>query len=233
MPSPKPLAQRIDQLNRRIAEACESAGREPESVTLLAVAKTRPAGEIEQALAAGVERFGENYVDEAAAKQDELEGRIPEWHFIGPIQSNKTRMIAERFDWVQSVDRPKIVRRLGRQRPEDKPPLNVLLQVNIDREPQKAGCDPDQVESLAAEVDEFPSLKLRGLMAIPSADNSPEQARAAFAEMRRLFESLGAGHSGVDTLSMGMSGDLELAIAEGATMVRVGTALFGPRGDAG
>lgn len=233
MPSSEPLAQRVDELNRRIAKACENAGREPGSVTLLAVAKTRPAREIEQALAAGLQRFGENYVDEAAAKQDRLEGKVPEWHFIGPVQSNKTRTIAERFDWVQSVDRPKIVRRLGRQRPDGRPPLNVLLQVNIDREPQKAGCNPEEVESLAAAVEEFPSLKLRGLMAIPSADNSPGQARAAFAEMRRLFEALRDGHPGVDTLSMGMSGDLEAAIAEGATMVRVGTALFGPRGDAG
>ena len=197
---------------------------------LLAVSKTRTAEDIESAHAAGIARFGENYLDEAVAKQDRLSSASLEWHFIGPIQSNKTRAIAERFDWVQSVDRPKIVRRLGEQRPDGLGPLNLLLQVNIDREPQKAGCAPEDVEALAADVAAFERLRLRGLMAIPSADSSPKQTHAAFAEMRALFESLQARHADVDTLSMGMSGDLEAAIEEGSTMVRVGTALFGPRG---
>jgi len=226
----EPLAERTARLEKRIGDACRNAGRSRERVTLLAVSKTRSAEEIERAREAGLVRFGENYLDEAAAKQDRLPAAALEWHFIGPIQSNKTRAIAERFDWVQSVDRPKIARRLGEQRPDRLGPLNVLLQVNIDREPQKAGCAPEDLEALAAAVAGFESLKLRGLMTIPSADNSPAQARAAFAEMRRLFESLQARHAGVDTLSMGMSADLETAIAEGTTMVRVGTALFGPRG---
>jgi len=233
MPLPESLTARVDQTRRRIAEACDRAGRDRAGVTLIAVSKTRPHTDIARANAAGIARFGENYVDEAVAKQEHLENLDIEWHFIGPIQSNKTRSIAECFDWVQSVDREKIVRRLGKQRPQDLMPLNVLLQVNVDGEPQKAGCAPGKAAALAALVAEIPSLKLRGLMAIPSAENSPERTRAAFAEMRRLFESLQAEHPGLDTLSMGMSGDLEAAIAEGATMVRVGTALFGPRANAG
>lgn len=233
MSASQPLAERIGQLENRIARACEAAHRSPESVILLAVSKTRSPEEIGQALAAGIRRFGENYLDEAAAKQDALADSDLEWHFIGPIQSNKTRAIAARFDWVQSVDRARIVRRLGDQRPDGRPPLNVLLQVNVDREPQKAGCAPEALAELAARVAEFPALKLRGLMAIPSAENPPARTRAAFAEMRRLFESLQADHADMDTLSMGMSGDLEAAIAEGATLVRIGTALFGPRPDAG
>lgn len=233
MSASPPLAARIAQLDKRIANACEATGRERDSVTLLAVSKTRSPSEIGQAHAAGIGRFGENYLDEAAAKQDALADMDLEWHFIGPIQSNKTRAIAARFDWVQSVDRAKIVRRLNDQRPDGRTPLNVLLQINVDREAQKAGCAPETAGELAARVAEAPMLRLRGLMAIPSAENPPERTRAAFAEMRRLFESLQADHADLDTLSIGMSGDLEDAIAEGATMVRVGTALFGPRRDAG
>jgi len=229
----KSLASRLVQLENRIARACAAAGRDSASVTLLAVSKTRSTNEIEQVAAAGTRRFGENYLDEATAKQDALGEAELEWHFIGPVQSNKTRPIAARFNWVQSVDRAKIVRRLGEQRPASRPPLNVLLQVNIDREPQKAGCDPEMLADLAACVARTPALTLRGLMAIPSADNSQQRNRAAYAEMRRLFEALQTGHERADTLSMGMSGDLEDAIAEGATMVRIGTALFGPRPDAG
>jgi len=229
MPNSEHLIQRIANLEKRIADACEHAGRRRASVALLAVSKTRSAEEIESAHAAGIARFGENYLDEAVAKQDRISSGSLEWHFIGPIQSNKTRAIAERFDWVQSVDRRKIIRRLGEQRPNHLAPLNLLLQVNIDREPQKAGCAPEDAAALAADVAGFDALKLRGLMAIPSADNSAAQARAAFAGMRALFESLQAGHTGIDTLSMGMSGDLEVAIDEGSTMVRVGSALFGPR----
>jgi len=230
MPNRERLAERIDHLEKRIADACERAGRSRHGVALLGVSKTRTAEEIELAHAAGIARFGENYLDEAAAKQDQISSKSLEWHFIGPIQSNKTRDIAERFDWVQSVDRPKIVRRLGEQRPDDRSPLNLLLQVNVDREPQKAGCAPEDAERLADGIAAFETLRLRGLMAIPSADNSPALARAAFAEMRALFEALQVHHVGLDTLSMGMSADLEAAIGEGSTMVRVGTALFGPRG---
>lgn len=233
MPSAQVFAERLAGVENRIAAACEKAGRRRHSITLLAVSKTRSASEIECAHAAGIACFGENYLDEAAIKQDKIALPSLEWHFIGPIQSNKTRPIAERFDWVQSVDRAKIVQRLGRQRPDHLTALNVLLQINIDREPHKAGCAAEDTDALAAEITRFETLKLRGLMAIPSADNTPEQARAAFAEMRRLFDSLQIAHAGVDTLSIGMSGDLEAAISQGSTMVRVGTALFGPRNNAG
>ena len=233
MPNAQRLATRVDQLNKRIARACEAAERNPDCVTLLAVTKTRSPAEVELAYAAGLRRFAENYLDEAATKQDKLRHARPEWHFIGPIQSNKTRALADRFDWVQSVDRKKIIRRLGEQRRGEKPPLNVLLQVNIDREPQKAGCEPEAVKQLAAQVAAVPSLKLRGLMAIPSVGNAAANAHGAFARMHDLFRSLRIEYADMDTLSMGMSGDLEEAIAEGATMVRIGTALFGPRRDAG
>ena len=233
MPTTETLANRVARLENRIALACENAGRRRDSVALLAVSKTRDTEEMECVRKAGISRFGENYLDEAAAKQDRIKSSSLEWHFIGPIQSNKTRAIVERFDWVQSVDRRKIVRRLGEQRPDHLGPLNVLLQVNIDREPQKAGCTPEDLEALATDFANFETLKLRGLMTIPSAVNSPGRARAAFSEMRSLFESLQVRHTSVDTLSMGMSGDLEAAIEEGATMVRVGTALFGPRDNAG
>ena len=233
MSTAQKLATRVDQLNKRIAGACEAADRDPDCVTLLAVTKTRSPAEIKQAYAAGLKRFGENYLDEAAAKQDALRHARLEWHFIGPVQSNKTRALADRFDWVQSVDRKKIIRRLGEQRNGEKSPLNVLLQVNIDREPQKAGCEPEAVEQLAAQVAAFPSLKLRGLMAIPSVGNAAAHTYGAFARMHDLFKLLRIKHADIDTLSMGMSGDLEEAIAEGATMIRIGTALFGPRRDAG
>lgn len=230
MPTKEPFAQRLADVEQRIAAACRDAGRDRSAVTLLAVGKTRSADEIRAAWAAGVRCFGENYVDEAVAKIDALTDLDATWHFIGPIQSNKTRTLSGRFDWVQTVDRSKIVRRLADQRPEGADPLAVLLQVNIDREAQKAGCDPDDVERLADEVAERDTLALRGLMAIPSAERPASRAREPFARMRSLFERLQRDHPRVDTLSMGMSGDLEAAIAEGATLVRIGTALFGPRG---
>ncbi|MDT8448644.1 MAG: YggS family pyridoxal phosphate-dependent enzyme [Wenzhouxiangellaceae bacterium] len=223
------LRARVRSVRHRIAEACRSAGRAPADVRLLAVSKTRSAAEIRAAATAGLTRFGENHLDEAGAKQAELAGLALEWHFIGPIQSNKTRAIAASFDWVQSVDRTRIVRRLGEQRDPEAAPLNVLLQVNIDREPQKSGCPPEKIAELADAVGRYPSLMLRGLMAIPAADNDDAQNRAAFGRMRGHFKQLRHDHPAVDTLSMGMSADLEIAIEQGSTMVRVGTALFGPR----
>lgn len=229
MPDTHPLEQRLAQVRNRIRHACERAGRAADDVSLLAVSKTRAAGEIAALYQLGQRAFGENYVDEAGPKQDALDLPSLEWHFIGPIQSNKTRRIAERFDWVQSVDRIKLVRRLGEQRPPDQPPLNVLLQVNVDDEAQKAGCAPEELAALAAAVAEQPALRLRGLMAIPAPHENPDAMRPAFARLRGLFDALAAEYASLDTLSMGMSSDLEAAIAEGATLVRVGTALFGPR----
>ena len=231
MPRDQGIQARYDAVRERVRRACADAGREPGSVELLAVSKTRSAGDIAALHRLGQAAFGENYVDEACAKQDELAAPAPaiEWHFIGPIQSNKTRRIAERFDWVQSVDRAKIVRRLAEQRPRDRAALNVLIQVNIDDEAQKAGCRLDALDALADEIADRDTLRLRGLMAIPAPRESAAAMRPAFARLRERFDALKARHPGMDTLSMGMSGDLEAAIAEGATLVRVGTALFGPR----
>jgi pyridoxal phosphate enzyme (YggS family) len=196
---------------------------------LLAVSKTRPADAIRQAAAAGVEHIGENYLREALDKMGQLQDLELCWHFIGPIQSNKTRAIAEHFDWVHSIDRAKIARRLNEQRPADLPPLQVCLQVNISGEDSKSGAAPADIRELAAVVESLPKLTLRGLMAIPAATDNPQQQRQAFAALRELLEHLQPEHLHMDTLSMGMSADLEAAIAEGATIVRVGTDIFGPR----
>lgn len=222
--------QRLEAVQKRIAAACRTAGRAPGSVRLLAVSKTRDAAEVRAMHALGVVAFGENYADEAVAKTAALTDLALEWHFIGPLQSNKTRLVAAHFDWVQSVDREKIVRRLAEHRPAQRPPLQVLIQVNIDREPQKAGCAPEQLEDLADAILGHPRLTLRGLMAIPSADNGPARTRAALERMHDLQQQLAGRITGIDTLSMGMSDDLEIAIEAGSTLVRVGTALFGPRG---
>lgn len=229
MNEPQPAKRRLDAVRRRIGSACSVAGRTPESVRLLAVSKTRSAAEIRALHMLGVEAFGENYVDEAESKSPELTDLALQWHFIGPLQSNKSQRVAAHFDWVQSVDRDKLVRRLARQRPTQLRPLNVLIQVNIDAEPQKAGCAPEQVDALADAICNQPRLALRGLMAIPSVDHGPAQRRAAFERMRALFDRLRCRSDGIDTLSMGMSDDLEAAIEAGSTLVRVGTALFGPR----
>ncbi len=234
--SDKHLQANLTSLAERISHAVRSAGRPAGSVTLVAVGKTFPAQDV-QALARGGQRhFGENYVQEALAKIDALRGAVPElplvWHFIGPIQSNKTRQIAERFDWVQSVERLKVAQRLSEQRPSHLPPLNVLLQVNISGEAAKSGVAPDELPALARAVAVLPRLRLRGLMAIPEASDDPDARRRPLAAMKRMFEAQrAAGFAGWDTLSMGMSADLEEAIEEGATMVRVGTALFGERGN--
>lgn len=217
----------------RIDAAARAAGR-PGAVRLLAVSKTQPAAAIRALHDLGQRAFGENYVQEGLAKQRELAalgvaaGAI-EWHLIGPLQSNKAREAARHFDWVQSVDRDKLVDALSRHRDAAAAPLNVLIQVNIDGEASKSGCAPEAVAALARRIVAAPGLRLRGLMAIPEPSPDPAHRGAAFERMRALFDALRAEHEGVDTLSMGMSDDFELAIAHGATLVRIGTALFGPR----
>jgi pyridoxal phosphate enzyme (YggS family) len=193
------------------------------------VSKTRPADAVAALAAAGQTAFGENYVQEASSKRSALAGMALEWHLIGHLQSNKAREAAVLFDWVQTVDRAKLVAALARHRPASSPPLNVLVQVNIDDEASKHGCRPEEVPALASAIVAEPRLALRGLMAIPAPHPDAARRRDAFRRMKILFDSLAARYPQVDTLSMGMSDDIELAIAEGATMVRVGTALFGAR----
>lgn len=231
------IGENLQALKERIARAAAAAGRTPESVRVLAVSKTHPAQVIEQALAAGQRAFGENYVQEAIEKMDALADLVGaeraselEWHLVGPLQSNKTRIAAERFAWVHTLEREKIARRLSEQRPARLPPLNVLVQVNVSGEASKSGVAPDDAEALARTVAGLPRLRLRGLMAIPEPTPESDVQRARFRTVRELYERLRAGGLALDTLSMGMSDDLEAAIAEGATMVRVGTAIFGPRG---
>lgn len=215
-------------VTRRIA-AAEHARATAEPVSLLAVSKTQPADAVRALAALGQRAFGENYVQEALAKQRELADPDLEWHLIGPLQSNKCRDVAEHFDWLQTLDRIKLVELLARHRPGARAPLSVLIQVNIDDEDSKSGCTPSDIAALAAAVVAAPSLHLRGLMAIPAPSPDSAGRRLAFARMRDLFEELRLTHAQIDTLSMGMSDDFELAIAEGATMVRPGTALFGVR----
>ncbi len=222
-------SEKLEQVRGRIDTACREAGRRPESVQLLAVSKTHPASAVSHLHQLGQRAFGESYVDEAVAKITELAELDIEWHYIGPIQSNKTRTIAEHFDWVQGVERSKIVRRLADQRPGRHAPLNILIQVNIDDEPQKAGCHPDDIAGLAAMIAEHDTLRLRGLMAIPAPREDFADQKTVFDRLFALYRELQATHPQVDTLSAGMSADLEAAIAAGSTMVRVGTALFGTR----
>jgi pyridoxal phosphate enzyme (YggS family) len=199
------------------------------AVTLVAVSKTRPASQVRTLAAAGQRDFGENYLGEALAKMAQCADLDLRWHFIGPLQSNKARQVAERFDWLHSLDRPKLVAALAGHRPPGRPPLNVLVQVNIDAEASKAGCEPGQVPALAAAVARAEGLRLRGLMAIPDPAQDPPRPGGAFRRMHALFVALQQSQPGVDTLSMGMTADYPAAIAEGATMVRIGSALFGPR----
>lgn len=223
------LAQRLTQLKTRIAEAEQRFGRAPGSVALLAVSKTQPAQAIRAAYELGQRDFGENYLQEALSKREQL-GDLPLiWHFIGPIQSNKTKSIAENFDWVHSVDRVKIAERLSAQRPPELPPLNVCVQVNVSGEASKSGVAPEEAAALAAAVARLPRLRLRGLMTIPAPAADFERQRAPLRRLRELLERLRDEGYALDTLSMGMSDDLEAAIAEGATLVRIGTALFGAR----
>lgn len=220
------IAENIAKVGVRIREAAQASQRDCAAVGLLAVSKTKPAAAIREAFAAGVQDFGENYLQEALEKQAELSDLALTWHFIGPIQSNKTKPIAEHFAWVHSVDRLKIAQRLSDQRPAHLPALNICLQVNVSGETSKSGCNPDELPELAHTVTQLPNLRLRGLMTIPEPTDDPSEQRAAFARLRELQQSLNLD---LDTLSMGMSHDLEAAIAEGATWVRIGTALFGAR----
>lgn len=223
------IAENFNNVRHLIDSAAKTAGRSPDAVTLLAVSKTRQPDELRALYALGQRAFGENYLQEACDKIAALNDLAIEWHFIGPIQSNKTRPIAEQFDWVHSVDRLKIAERLSAQRPADLPPLNICVQINISHEESKSGCLPDAAEALLNQISQLPNLCLRGLMAIPAAtDNTAEQHRP-LAAMRALFATLQQQHPTLDTLSMGMSDDMDIAIAEGATIVRIGTALFGPR----
>ncbi len=222
------LKTNLHKVRSRIDLALENSGRLADSVALLAVSKLHSADRIRSLYAAGQRQFGENYVQEALQKQQQLEDLDIIWHFIGPLQSNKTREVAEHFSWVQSADREKLLRRLSDQRPPSLPPLNILLQVNIDLEEQKAGIKPEEVAGLARLASSLPRLKLRGLMAIPSIHSS-DLADSSFDRMRQLFEQLRAEGLELDTLSMGMSADLESAIKAGSTMVRIGTDLLGAR----
>ncbi|MBB6340374.1 pyridoxal phosphate enzyme (YggS family) [Pseudomonas fluvialis] len=220
------IAKNIAKVRTRIREAAQACGRDPESVGLLAVSKTKPAAAVREAHACGQDDFGENYLQEALNKQAELSDLALTWHFIGPIQSNKTRPIAEHFAWVHSVDRLKIAQRLSEQRPKQLPPLNICLQVNVSGEASKSGCTPEELAALALAVSQLPNLRLRGLMTIPEPTSDLAQQHAACARLRQLRDDLNLE---LDVLSMGMSDDLEAAIAEGATWVRIGTALFGAR----
>jgi pyridoxal phosphate enzyme (YggS family) len=223
------IAANLQAVRARIAAACAGAGRAVDSVQLLAVSKTWPAASVREAVAAGQRAFGENYVQEAVAKAAELKDSKLEWHFIGPLQGNKTRLVAENFAWVHSVERLKIAERLAAQRPPNLPALQVCLQVNISGEASKSGCSPDDLAILARTVAVLPGLRLRGLMAIPEPGDDVRLQRSRFALLRELRDRLDAEGLGLDTLSMGMSHDLEAAILEGATIVRIGTAIFGER----
>ena len=221
------LAQRLSATLQDLENAAVAAQRPVPR--LLAVSKTHTAAAVAALAAAGQHAFGENYVQEAQAKIRELAARELEWHLIGHLQSNKAELAAGLFDWVQTVDRAKLVEALARYRPEGRPPLSVLIQVNIDDEASKHGCRPEEVPALAAAIARQPRLRLRGLMAIPTPHANIEVRRPAYRDMATLFQQLSELHPGIDTLSMGMSDDYALAIAEGATMVRIGTALFGAR----
>jgi PLP dependent protein len=219
----------VNHVRSRIRSAAIDAGRDPDSVTLVAVTKAKSAGSVRLAATAGVTDFGENYLQEALPKMEQLADLKLKWHFIGGLQSNKTRAIAERFDWVQSVDRLSVARRLSEQRPFHAPPLNICIQVALVPEPTKGGVAPRDLAELAAAITGLPRLVLRGLMCVPPPQPNVAAERAVFASLRAALEDLNAGGLKLDTLSMGMSADFESAIAEGATLVRIGTALFGTR----
>jgi hypothetical protein len=226
---PQNLTENVNHVRSRITQAAEAAGRDPATVTLVAVTKAKAAELVRSAATAGVTDFGENYLKEALGKLHELGALAVNWHFIGGLQSNKTRPVAERFDWVHSVDRLSIARRLSDQRPFHAPPLNICIQVALVPEPTKGGVEPAGLAALARGIAELPRLKLRGLMCVPPPQPDVPSERAVFARLRNLLEELNAGGLKLDTLSMGMSADFESAIAEGATLVRIGTAIFGSR----
>jgi len=226
---PQNLPENLLWVRQRIALAARSAGRDPAEVTLIGVSKTQPASTVRAAVEAGLTDLGENYVQEALDKIGQLNDPRVTWHFIGVVQSNKTREVAEQFQWVHTVDRLKIARRLSEQRPHYAPPLQVCLQVHIGGEDSKSGVAPGEVRALADAIAALPRLKLRGLMCIPPPEEDPGRQRGWFAQLRQLRVALNASGHDLDVLSMGMSGDFEQAIAEGATHVRVGTAIFGAR----
>lgn len=223
------LSSRLQQVRLRLDAACAAAGRAPGAAELLAVSKTFPADDLRAAYDCGQRAFGENYVQELQQKCEALAGLDIEWHFIGPLQSNKTRVVAERAHWAHSIDRLKIAERLSAQRPDGLPPLNVCVQVNVSGEDSKSGCAPEQAAALVRAAAALPRLKLRGLMCIPEPTQDAARLAAQFARLRGLLQQLNAEGLALDTLSMGMSADLEAAVAEGATLVRVGSAIFGQR----
>ena len=234
--SDRPVAARLRAVRERVAAAARAAGRDPAGIRIVGVSKRQPAEAIRAAIDAGLGDLGENFVQEALAKMDELgRGTVPlgtvpvQWHFIGALQSNKTAAVAERFDWVQSVDRLKLAERLSRQRPGELAPLNVCVQVRIGDEASKSGAPHSAAADLARRVAGLPRLKLRGLMAVPPPEADPARQRAWCRQLAELYAALQSEGLALDTLSMGMSADLEAAVAEGATMVRIGTAIFGSR----
>jgi pyridoxal phosphate enzyme (YggS family) len=226
---PQNLPERVRSVRERLAQAAARAGRSAQSVTLLAVTKAQPPEVVRAAADCGLGDFGESYLQEALPKLDALQDRTLTWHFVGHVQANKTRTIAERFAWVHAVDRLRIAERLSEQRSPHVPPLNVCLQVNLGAEANKGGIEPAELTGLTRAVAALPRLKLRGLMCIPPEETASAPQHAWFRELHRLYDALNAGGAALDTLSMGMSGDFEAAVEEGATIVRVGTALFGPR----
>ncbi|MGX9460176.1 YggS family pyridoxal phosphate-dependent enzyme [Shewanella sp. A14] len=225
------IADRISIAQNRINQAAQNYSRSPNEITLLAVSKTKPINDIIAAYQAGQRQFGENYVQEGESKIIALQADYPDikWHFIGPLQSNKTKIVAENFDWMHTLSREKIAQRLHEQRSENKPPLNVCIQVNISQEESKSGVKSADVATLALTIASLPNLKLRGLMAIPTATDNVHIQQQEFGQLKQLFDQLKRQYPSVDTLSMGMSGDLDIAIANGSTMVRIGSAIFGQR----
>jgi pyridoxal phosphate enzyme (YggS family) len=222
-------AERLHAVLERMADAARRAGRDPAELTLVAVSKTRPAADLQTLIGCGQRHFGENYLQEALSKIETLRPQPLVWHFIGQLQSNKTAPVAEQFDWVHTVDRLKLVQRLAAQRPFHALPLNVCVQVKLEDEPTKGGASIAELPALLEAVARAPQLKLRGLMTLPPAETSEVDQRRWFAALREVFEHMRRHHPAMDTLSMGMSADLEAAILEGATMIRIGTALFGER----
>jgi pyridoxal phosphate enzyme (YggS family) len=223
------ISANLHAVHERIAAACKAVGRAPQEVALLAVSKTWPASDVREAVACGQKAFGENYVQEGVEKITALADPTLEWHFIGPLQSNKTRLVAEHFDWVHTIERFKIAERLSSQRPEHLPPLQVCIQVNVSGEASKSGVAPDEATVLAQAVAQLPRLQLRGLMAVPEPTEDASRLEVQFGLLRDIQDELKKQGLPLDVLSMGMSHDLESAIAAGATMVRIGTAIFGAR----
>lgn len=225
------IADRLSIAQSRMNQAAQKCSRLPSEIKLLAVSKTKPVSDIIEAYQAGQRLFGENYVQEAEQKIIDMQPMYPdiEWHFIGPLQSNKTKIVAEHFDWMHTVSREKVAQRLNDQRPPQKLPLQVCIQVNISQEDSKSGIDPQAVIALAEQISQMPNLTLRGVMAIPTATDDTCIQQTEFSQLKQIYQLLQQRFKGIDTLSMGMSGDLDMAIANGSTMVRIGSAIFGER----